>query len=147
MRYTTKAEYGIVALLQLAQAPMGDPLSAKDIAANEGLSVEYVEKLLHRLKQAELVISKRGAGGGFSLAHKPEDINLQQVIEALDGSTYQTFCNPDVRENIVCNHSGTCGLSTVWNGLKDVIDDYLSGVTLAQLLEDHQAKVAHRVND
>ena len=84
--------------------------------------------------------SKRGAGGGFILAKSPEEITLRQVIEALDGSTYQTFCCAEVRDKIVCNHSGACGVAGVWDGLKKVIDDYLEGVTLAGLVAEHDAK-------
>lgn len=137
MRFTTKAEYGLVALMHLARKSGQGPQSAKDIAAVEGLSTEYVEKLLNRMKHFGLVESHRGASGGFCLAEPADQITLRQVIEALDGTTFQTFCTDEVRENIVCNHLSACGLGRVWGGLKNVIDDYLEGITVGSLLEQH----------
>ncbi|NUQ34588.1 MAG: Rrf2 family transcriptional regulator [Planctomycetaceae bacterium] len=140
MRYTTKAEYGIIALLSIANAPEGRPCSAKDIASAENMSLEYVEKLLHKLKQFGLVQSHRGASGGFTLATEPKNITLKHIIEALDGATFQTFCIDEVRENIVCNHLSACGLGDIWGGLKGVIDDYLSKITLESLRREHSEK-------
>jgi Rrf2 family cysteine metabolism transcriptional repressor len=139
VRYTTKAEYGIVALMHLARAGEGAMRSAVEIAEAEGMSVEYVEKLLQRLRLFGLVESHRGAQGGFTLATEPARITLKHVIEALEGSTFQLFCADDIREKIVCNHLSACGISGVWNGLKGVVDGYLDGITLAQLMEGHEA--------
>jgi len=141
MRYTTKSEYGIICLLHLARNEGKGPASAKDIASSEGLSLEYVEKLLGRLKQFGLVESHRGANGGFTLATEPKNISMRHVIEALDGATFQQFCQDEVRENIVCNHLSGCGVSDIWSGLKEVIDTYLQGITLETLLKDHQKQM------
>jgi Rrf2 family protein len=137
MRFTTKAEYGIVALMHLARVPSGESHTAGQIAEAEGMSAEYVEKLLQRLRLFGLVESRRGALGGYILATEPEKITLRHVIEALEGGTFQAFCADDVREKIVCNHLSACGLGHIWTGLKDVVDGYLGGITLAQLMEEH----------
>ena len=142
MRYTTKSEYGIIALLHLANAEAGRPCSANDIASGEGMSVEYVEKLLTRLKQFGLVESHRGANGGYTLATEPKNITLKHIIEALDGATFQTFCVDEVRENIVCNHLSACGVNHIWDGLKDAIDTYLESITLASLRKEHAVAMA-----
>ena len=142
MRFTTKAEYGIIALLYLAKSDDGAPCTARDIAGSEALSIEYVEKLLNRLKQCGLVTSQRGPGGGYCLAKPAGEITMRHLIEALDGYTFQTFCVDEVRENIVCNHLAKCGLGDIWHGLKSSIDTYLDSVTLEQLL--HRSHVSDK---
>jgi Rrf2 family protein len=141
MRFTTRAEYGIVALLYLAREASDKPRSANEIAESEGMSAEYVEKLLQKLRTFGLVDSHRGAGGGFTLATEPGRITLRHVIEALEGTTFQLFCADEVREKIVCNHLSACGLEGVWRGLKEHVDDYLGQITLESLLKnDVEAK-------
>jgi len=137
MRYTTKAEYGIVALMNLARSEGQGPKSAALVAEEEGISPEYVEKLLQKLRLFGLVESQRGAGGGFRIATDPEKITLRHVIESLEGTTFQAFCADEVREKIVCNSLSACGLEGVWRGLKGVMDDYLGGITLGDLMSEH----------
>lgn len=137
MRYSTRSEYGARALAYLAREHGNGPSSAREIAANENLSVEYAEKLLGKLKSYGLVESHRGTNGGFTLLKEPEQISMREIVEALDGETFTQFCSEEQREKIACHSFEACGLKSVWGGLKDVIDEYLESITLATILDEH----------
>lgn len=137
MRYSTRSEYGARALAYLAREEGNGPSSAREIAASENLSVEYVEKLLGQLKRHALVESHRGTNGGFTLAREPSAISMKLIVEALDGETFTQFCSEEQREKIACHAYEACGLKSVWNGLREVIDEYLENITLETILNEH----------
>lgn len=144
MRFTTKTEYGIVSMVYLArhaacpERGRGNNgfLSIKEIAASEHYPVPYIEKILQALRQAKLVESLQGNHGGYRLARKPSEISLRQVIEALEGSTFDVFCAPDKRPDIVCTHFCLCGVKPVWRKAKDLLDKFFGGITLEMLTKD-----------
>ena len=136
MRYTTRTEYGIVSLIYMARHfASGDMVTLKEIAKEEQFSVAFVEKILQRLRGAGIVESHQGNHGGYSLAKPPSEINLKQIIDALEGSTYDVFCEPHVREGIVCTHLSLCGLNGVWKKSKELLDQLYSSITLDMLTQ------------
>ena len=94
MKVSSQEEYGLRCLLQVARQSSEDtPLPISEIAVREGLSVEYVGKLLMKLRKGELVSSVRGKAGGYVLALAPEEINLRMVIDVLSEPLYDpTHC-------------------------------------------------------
>lgn len=133
MRYTTKTEYGVVCLAHMARRSTNGAVTVKEIAEKESFSPDYVEKILHTLRSANIVRSHQGKQGGFSLARHPSEITLKEVIEALEGATFDVFCEPEVRENIVCTHYGMCGIRPVWDRTKEVLDHLYGGITLEMM--------------
>ena len=108
----------------------------REIAEKEQLSEQYLEQLFRELKKGELVVSHRGARGGYVLARPPEEINVAQVLTVLEGSLAPMQCVVDGEPHDACQHSGGCPTRTIWKKLKKAMDDVLTGTTLADLLTD-----------
>lgn len=138
MRITAQEEYGLRCLLQLAMQPEGSPLSVKEIANREGLSVAYVEKLLYLLNRAGLTQSVRGINGGYCLSRPPEKIFLGEVVRALGGFASDTeICHQFTGNLDACVHLNNCGLRPLWR-VAFYIQSMLDRVSLSQLLHDEK---------
>ena len=136
MRYTTKTEYGVVALLYMARKSVNGEngfVTVKEIATAERYSMTYIEKIFQKLRNAEIITAHHGKEGGYTLARTPGEITLKQVIEALEGQTFDVFCKPEVREDIVCTHLSVCTLNPVWGKTKEVLDNLYESITLETL--------------
>lgn len=141
MRYTTKTEYGLVCLAHMARHPAGESLTIKEIAEKEQFSSTYIEKIFQSLRAANIVVSHAGKQGGFTLARDPSQVTLRDIIDALEGQTFDVFCEPEVRDHIVCTHFGLCGIRPVWARTKELLDQFYSSVTLEMIAKgEHQAK-------
>ena len=137
MKITALEEYGLRCLVQLARAPQGRVVSVKDIAAKEGLSSAYAEKLLRLLSRAGLVHSVRGIKGGYIMNRPASMITLGEVVRAL--GTVQTtkhICQQFTGQQDVCVHFNNCGIRSVWAGLTTYIQNFLDQTTLDILLEN-----------
>ena len=136
MKFTTKTEYGLLCMISLARHADKGWLSIKEIAARENYPLPYMEKILQTLRQAKLVTSQKGMQGGYALAMKPSEITLKQIINTLEGSTFEVFCAPETREDIVCTHFCLCGVKPVWRKTKQLLDDFYGSVTLEMMTKD-----------
>lgn len=138
VRITAQEEYGLRCLLQLAMQPEGAPLSVKEIARREALSVAYVEKLLHLLSRAGLTRSVRGINGGYCLSRPAETISLGEVVRALGGLASDTdICNQYTGNLDCCVHVNNCGLRPLWR-VAFYIQSLLDQIPLSHLLQDEQ---------
>ena len=143
MRFTTKTEYGLVCLIYLARNYPAHLVTIKDIVKEERFSLPYIEKILQRLRSANVVVSHPGNHGGYALARHPSQIVLKEIIEALEGYTFDVFCEPEIRKDIVCTHFGLCKLRSVWDKTKTVLDDLYSSITLEMIAKtESEAKNA-----
>ena len=139
MRFTTKTEYGLVCLIYMARHTPGETVSIKEIVKNERFSITYIEKILQKLRSADIVVSHQGKQGGYALDRPPSQITLKEIIEALEGGhtfdvrTFDIFCNPVLRQKIVCTHFSMCSLRPVWETTKKLLDDFYSSVTLEMI--------------
>ena len=140
MRYTTKTEYGLICMVHMAKHHDKEWISIKEIAKEENYSVAYIEKILQALRQANLVTSQLGNHGGYALARLPAEITLRHIIDALEGHTFDAFCEPQVREEIVCNHICMCGAKPIWRKTKEVLDRFYDSINL-EMLAKPQADV------
>ncbi|SRR6266540_3745813 len=136
MRITTWAEYGVICALNLAKRASSVPVTGRDIAAQERLPGDYVEQILLRLRRAGVIKSTRGARGGYMLAKTPAEISLREVIHASELETFDLHCVSHPVEEGRCAASHNCSIRPVWVMLQQKIDDVLSSVSLADLLED-----------
>jgi Rrf2 family protein len=135
VRISTRGDYACRALLSLAlHIDEGGPTSVRDIAERTGLPQPYLEQILLALKGAGLVRSKRGVGGGYTLARPAEEIRLSEIVSAVDGPiTLGDFGQP--HQDGACDHEGQCVLLGIWNQAGDHMRHYLEGYTLAQIAE------------
>ena len=140
MKITAQEEYGLRCLLQLARSPQGQVVSVKEIAAKEGLSSAYAEKLLRILSQAGLVHSLRGLKGGYTLNRPPAQITLGEVIRGLGAvETTDHICTSFTGKEDACVHFQDCGIRSVWSGLTTYIQRFLDQTTLATILDNEYA--------
>ena len=144
MNISTRGRYGLRALLEIATQPKGRPLAIRDISEKQQMSVTYLEQILYKLKNAGIVRSVRGARGGYILARDVDQITVSQIINALDGPISISYCDePDLREKS-CVGPEACVSRILWKRLEHVIDDVLSGVTLADLQKEASGLKCHK---
>lgn len=138
MRYTTKTEYGMVCLAYMARHTEEGYATIKEIVEKEHFSPTYIEKIFQSLRAANIVASHPGKQGGFSLARHPSQITLKEIIEALEGQTFDVFCEPQVREHIVCTHMCMCGIRPIWSKTKELLDKFYGSVTLEMIAKEEK---------
>lgn len=140
MKFTTKTEYGLVCLVYMARHMDRDAITIKELAQQEKFSTPYLEKILQSLRAAGIVISHHGKQGGYHLARHPSEITLKDIIKGLEGETFEVYCEPDLRKEIVCTHFSLCGIRPVWGKIKSLLDDFFGTVTL-EMLSKHENAV------
>jgi Rrf2 family iron-sulfur cluster assembly transcriptional regulator len=118
-------------MLDLALHGEGGPMTLSDISVNQGISLSYLEQLFAALRGKQLVRGIRGPGGGYFLAKPARDISIADIICAVDEWVEFTRCGG--REN--CHGGKRCLTHSLWNELSDEIFDFLSHITLAELVE------------
>lgn len=139
MNVSALEEYGLRCAVRLAQAHLNqdkNTLSAPEIAALEGLSVEYVSKFMLHLKRAGLVSAARGVNGGFALTRAPHEISLKEVFEALGGrrKSSDEFCSSYAGKSDSCVRIGDCSIRPFWQILSNYIDEFTREMTLKDML-------------
>lgn len=143
MRLTTKGRYAVTAMLDLAIHQDKGPITLSDIANRQGISLSYLEQLFSRLRKQELVCSVRGPGGGYTLARGAKEIFVAEVILAVDENVDTTRCGG--KHN--CQNDQECLTHDLWHDLSDRIHDYLSNISLGELMERRAIKqVSERQN-
>jgi Rrf2 family protein len=111
------------------------PASLAEIAAEEDLPRAYLEQLVVSLREAGLVVSTRGAHGGYELARPPGDITMGEVLRALEGPIAPMLCASDDPEHAnVCGRSSGCTVSVLWVRVRDAVAGALDSMTLADLV-------------
>jgi Rrf2 family iron-sulfur cluster assembly transcriptional regulator len=121
----------------MALAAADGQLTVRELAEREALPEPTVAKVVHRLRRAGLVRAERGRNGGYSLARPADELTLAAVLEPFDSSLADgSFCRTMSRDGTPCTHLSRCGLRPIWRNLTELIGDFLSGITLADLLAD-----------
>ena len=132
-------EYGVRCLLQLAKRG-GGPLTAREIAQSEGLTTNYVEKILSHIREQALVKSVRGVRGGFLLTKPADQISLKEIFYALGGPLYtEQFCGRFTGHREACIHTDNCGIRPLWSFLTKELDRILAQTSLHDLLQQETA--------
>lgn len=127
MRFSTKAEYGLRAAVNLArQYP--ERKSLPDIAEEEGISLKYLERLMGELRKGGVVEAQKGKSGGYVLARKPKEIPVGEIVEILEGPLVSKC------DHSHCRMSARCSSSLVWGELSLQIRKTLFGIKLSRLI-------------
>jgi Rrf2 family protein len=126
-------------MVNLALRQDEGPVQLGMIAEKEGVSEKYLEHLFRQLKASGLVLSHRGARGGYILARKPEEITLFDIVRALEGSLAPVDC---LNQANLCNRSPFCATREVWAGLRERIESYLKSKTLLELAQEQKEKTS-----
>ncbi len=136
-------EYGLRCLLQVAFHDPSQQMTAQAIARAEGLGPEYVAKIMRRLRMRGLVVSMRGAAGGYRLARPANEIGVWEAIEALGGEFFpEGFCDCHPGRRRKCVHATDCSIRAVWRRVEGTLRAALNAISLEDLQRDETSMVS-----
>ena len=135
MKFSSKSEYGLRAMFDLAELYGTGAVSIKSIAERQDISDPYLEQLFALLKKSGIVKSIRGAQGGYMLSKDPADITVGEVLQALEGPFSPMDCVSTVNPE-PCKRTQYCVTRQIWTKVKDAVDDVLDNITLQDMKEE-----------
>ena len=130
MRLTTKGRYAVTAMLDLAVHKDNGPVSLAGISKRQEISLSYLEQLFSKLRHHKLVTSVRGPGGGYKLSRNADDIYIAQIVDAVNEPLAITNCKGKGN----CQKGEVCLTHYLWSDLSEQIHQFLSGISLANLV-------------
>ena len=134
MKISTKGRYALRILADLAQHADDGYIALKTIAERQDISKKYLEQIVPVLSRAGIILTNRGSQGGYRLARRPADIHVGEVLRLTEGNLFPVSClTPDGRVN--CDRRDVCLTLPIWKGLEEVIDNYLDGISIQDMLE------------
>jgi len=131
MKVNTKVRYGLRAILQIAEGYGKDPVPISAISESQEISGKYLEQVVGTLRKSGLIISRKGVRGGYHLARSPEEINLWEIITALDSHTTLVDC---VNDAGICDRSDDCLTRSIWTLLSLRMQEFWTSFKLSDLL-------------
>lgn len=136
LRVSTKGEYGVRIMVDLARYYGGRPRSLTDIAQSESLPLAYLEQLVKLLRESEppLVASTRGAHGGYRLSRPPEEITMGEIVRVLEGPIAPMICATEGEMTQICGYLEACKTRYLWTRVRDAVAQTLDTMTLADLV-------------
>lgn len=143
MRLTTKGRFAVTAMIDLALRSGSGPVALAAISQRQQISLSYLEQLFGKLRRAKLVNSVRGPGGGYCLAKATGAISVAEIIAAVDEPIDATQCGG--KEN--CLDDRRCVTHDLWATLNEKMNDYLSSVSLADVVAHQQGKPVQVIKD
>ncbi len=135
MKLSTKCRYGTRAIMEIAKHYKKDPIKRKEIVKNQNISDSYLENILITLKNSGIIITIRGANGGYLLRRSPSEINLLEIVNALEGSLAPVECLDNAE---VCEKTAGCATRVVWGKLRDAKEDVLRNCTVQDLISQEK---------
>ncbi len=139
MKLSSRVRYGLRALVELADIQTDSPVLLETVAQRQGLSRKYLDAIFARLKSAGLLRSSRGGGGGFVLGKPANQITLAEVYQALEGPIQLADCLANPNE---CARRDSCPTQEVWADMSRLLHQYLSGITVADLVAKRRQRLA-----
>ena len=145
LKISSSVEYASRIMVRLSALGDGQTISAERLSISENFPRDYVDQILQRLRRAGLVLSHRGAQGGYGLGRPAEAISLGDILNAADDGVFESVCDRYADGESRCSHTDGCSIRPVWRRLESLVADYLSKVSLTQLRENEDC-VSSRVN-
>lgn len=136
MKISTKGRYAIRLLLDLAEHRNDGYIALKDIAERQGISKKYLEQIVSILNKSDFLQTTRGFQGGYKLAKPPVSYTVGSVLRLTEGSLAPVSCLE--QKNNTCERSRFCPTLFIWEGLHNVITEYLDNITLQDILDKQQ---------
>ena len=130
MRISSRCEYGLRAMVYLAEHAGTRPVPLTEIVTHEGIPGPFLERILAQLRESGLVMTTRGVSGGYQLARGADAIPVGDIVTALEGPLALVGCVPD---DSACERSQSCASRAVWRRLDSAISGALNGITLKDL--------------
>lgn len=138
MELNTKGRYAVMAMADLAKHESGDPVPLSAVAERQHISLAYLEQLFLRLRRAGLVTSERGRTGGYRLGRASASITVAEIMAAVEEGTRMTRCAGE--EDMPCLPGERCLTHGLWDALGEHIGQFLTRVTLRDVLEGMPAQ-------
>lgn len=131
MKISTKGRYALRMMVDLAEHKDEGVIALKDIASRQNISKKYLEQIVPLLNHADLLRTIRGYQGGYALSKPPEEYTVREILQVTEGNLAPVGC---LQAGSVCEMRERCPTLHVWDGLNKVINEYLEGITLADLV-------------
>ena len=138
MKVSTKLKYGLKFLIYLGANQEGNNITLKEIAENENISVKYLEQIITILRPLQILNSTRGNNGGYSLSKTPQEIQLFDIFNTLQGDFIEMNC---IERPGSCNTSQVCPTRDLWVDMRKIYVDYLKEKTLQELVIKYKGNV------
>jgi len=136
LRLSTKGQYGVRAMFEIAKHYKKGPLTIKEIAGKQGVSISYLEQLLNKLRKTKLIKSLKGPGGGYVLNRDPGLISVGIILKALEGPVAIAQClDPSAKG---CNRIEGCVARLLWKSLGEKIEHFLETISLKDLIKEEK---------
>ena len=132
MKISTKGRYALCVMLDLAQHYKEGPVALKDIASRQSISKKYLEQILALLNRPDFLRTVRGAQGGYMLARTPDKYTVAEILKLSEGSLAPV---PNLEDPAEAAAAADFQLLPIWQGLYSVVNDYLEGITLQDILD------------
>lgn len=138
MKISTKGRYALRMLLDLAEHKNNGYIALKDIAERQNISKKYLEQIVPLLNKSDILLTNRGFQGGYMLAKNPDQYSVGDILRITEGGLHPVACL--AQSPIQCTRSESCATLPVWQGLEKVINEYLDGVTLQDMIDQQNAQ-------
>lgn len=135
MKISTKGQYALQMMLDLAIHDTGEYITIKSIAKRQNLSEKYLEQIINMLSRADYVKSTRGAKGGYQLTKPPSEYTVGMILRTIEGSMAPLTC---VETEQSCDRVDECLLCGVWKQINQAINDVIDNITLEDLKSQYQ---------
>jgi Rrf2 family protein len=139
MMVSTKGRYALTVMVDLARKGENGYVSLSDIAESENLSMKYLESIIAILNKGGMLKSLRGKNGGYMLARDPKDYSINEILLLTEGTLAPVNCI--MQEGVQCEKAATCSTLPLWAGLDKVIENYLKGITLEDIITGNRKKM------
>ena len=133
MKISTKGRYALRMLVDLAEHSNDGFIALKDVAERQGISKKYLEQIIPVLNRAGVLQTNRGYRGGYKLANSPNKFTVGEILRLTEGSFAPVSCLE--QDPVQCERSAECATLSMWKGLYQVINEYLDGITIQDLLD------------
>lgn len=138
---STRGRYALRMMIDLAEHEHDGFVALKDIAERQNISKKYLEQIIPVLNRSRLLQTSRGAGGGYRLIKKPDEYTVGEILRATEGDLAPVSClEGDVN---TCPRCSECATLPVWAGLQKIVDEYLDGISLQDILDNKQANIGN----
>ena len=132
MKISTKGRYALRVMIDLALHNNGKYISLKEISERQEISNKYLEQIIALLNKAGFLETARGNTGGYKLSKEPKEYIIGDILRATEGDLAPIYC---LTEDGECNRQKDCKTYSFWKGLDDVINEYIDGKTLEDLIK------------
>lgn len=143
MKISTKGRYALRMLIDLTENREKGFVSLKEIAARQGVSKKYLEQIVPVMNASGLLITNRGYQGGYKLSKDPSAITVGEILRCTEGSMAPVSCLDQTPNQ--CERCSECVTLPIWMGLEKVINEYLDGITLQDIIDQKNSGVADYV--